>query len=264
MSRDTAAFLAGSEDRLALLSSLRERSAAPATLADDLSLPRRSVQRHLSAFVDRGWARKDGGTYRLTTVGELVAEEHASYLETLSLVERFAPFYEHFPSDEPAPDPRALRDAECVVATDADPQAPVHHYVTSVRSFGGDRIRMLSPVLSRLFHDAHADLAFDGVHTDLVMSGDRIDRARELNPAEFGVVVRVGVLDLYRHPDPVEFGLTLGENRVLVGAYDDGRLRAVVDSTAPDLLRWAAERFEDYRRRSERVDPSPSLPFGER
>lgn len=262
MPPDTAAFLAGSDDRVALLRYLADRSAAPATAAADLSLARRSVQRHLSTFVDRGWATRVSGEYRLTTTGELIAAEHAAYLDTLARIDEFAPFYRHLPDRAHAPDPLWVRDAELTVATDADPQAPVHHYLTSVRELEGDRVRMVSPVLSRLFHDAHAELALDGVHTDLVMADRVIDRARELNPLEFDVVVSVDVIDLYRYPDPVTFGMTLGEDRVLLGAYDDGHLEACVEGADPELLAWAADLFDRYRRRSEPVEPSISLPFG--
>ncbi|WP_435349102.1 helix-turn-helix transcriptional regulator [Haloarchaeobius sp. HRN-SO-5] len=261
MDPDTAAFLAGSDDRLALLTYLTDRSAAPATISDDLSLPRRSVQRHLSQFVDRGWATRDDGAYGLTTLGELVAAEHASYLETLSRLDEFGQLYRHLPDREHAPDPRLLEDADVVVASDADPQAPMHHYLTAMREFESDRIRMLSPVLSRLFHDAHADLAIEGAHTELVMTDDLVDRARELNPVEFDVVVSVDVLDLYRHPGPIDFGMTLGENRVLLSAYADGQLTACVDSTNPDLVTWAGDLFERYREEAAEMEPTISLPF---
>lgn len=261
MGPDTPAFLAGSDDRVALLTYLAERSAAPATIADDLSLARRSVQRHLSTFVERGWAAKDGGTYGLTTAGELITEEHTSYVEALDRIEAFDAFYRRLPDRERAPEPRLLRDADLIVATEANPQAPMHHYLTSVEAMDGDRVRMLSPVLSRLFHDAHANLAFEGVHTDLVMTAELIERARDLNPMEFDVVVSVDVLDLYRYPDPIRFGMTLGENRILLGAYDDGHLEACIDASNPELLTWAGDVFDRYRSESELIEPPISLPF---
>lgn len=261
MDSDVAAFLANSDDRVTILTYLTDQAAAPAAIADDLSIARRSVQRHLAKFVDRGWATKEEGRYSLTTIGKLIAEEHTSYLETLAHLAEFDGFYRHLPDRAHAPEPRLLQDAEVVVATDANPQAPVHHYLTTVQTLEGNRIQMLSPVLSRLFHDAHADLALEGIHTDLIMTDELIDRARELNPVEFNVVVSVGVLDLYRYPEPIEMGMTLGENRVLLGAYDDGQLQACVDATNPELLRWANTLFNQYLDRADRIDPPISFPF---
>jgi predicted transcriptional regulator len=207
-------------------------------------------------------SRRRGGEYHLTTTGALVAAEHESYLEALDGVDAFGDVYRHLPDPEHAPDPRWLADADVTRASAEHPQAPVHHYVASVGGLEADRVRMVAPVLSRLFHDVHADLAMEGTHTDLVLSAATIERARDLNPAEFAVVVSVGVLDLYRHPDPIEFGLTLGEGRLLLGAYDaDGHLYACVESTDDDFYGWAEGLFERYRERSEPVDPPLSLPF---
>ncbi|SFG91532.1 Predicted transcriptional regulator, contains HTH domain [Halopelagius inordinatus] len=261
-SDDAAQFLAGTPDRRRLLARLARESAAPAALADELDLPRRSVQRHLGKFVDRGWAESSGGTYRLTVTGELVVEEHATYLDALDRIGAFDPLFRHLPDRTHAPDPRWLEDATLTAASPENPQAPVRQYIDSVRTFDTERIRMLSPVLSRLFHDAHAELAVAGVHTELVLSAATIRRARELNPAEFAVVVSVGVLDLYRHPEDLGFGLTVGDDRVLMGAYDDeGQLKACVESEHPEFVRWAGELFERYRDRSDAVTPSLSLPF---
>ena len=254
---DAARFLAGSPERRRLLERLADDPGSPAELADALSMARRSVQRNLAGFADRGWAEKRDGAYRLTVTGELVADEHAAYLDSLSRVGAFEAFYRHLPDADRAPDPRWLADASLTVAGSADPQAPVHRYVEAVRAFDTDRVRMVSPVLSRLFHQAHAELAFDGVHTDLVMSAATVARAREMNPAEFAAVTSVGVLDLYRHPGPVEVGLTLGDDRLVACAYDDdGHLHACVESDDPSLLRWGAALFERYRDESERVTAS--------
>lgn len=262
MPDDAARFLADSPDRLALLDRLREGTAGPATLAADLDCARRSVQRNLAAFTDRGWAERGDGGYRLTTVGDLVARTHKEYLDRLDRLERFAPLLRHLDTDH-APDPAHLDGADLVVASPENPQAPVHAYVDSLKRFEGKRVRMCSPVLSRIFHEAHASLALRGVHTDLVLSEATAQRAKELNPLEFEAVLRVGVLDLFAHPGPVPFGLTVGDDRLLLAAYDDdGHLQACLDAEDPELLAWGRDLFERYRERSEQVEPSGGLPFG--
>ncbi|MDS0299397.1 DUF1724 domain-containing protein [Halogeometricum sp. S1BR25-6] len=254
MTDDPARFLADSPDRLTLLRRLSEGGASPSELADDLPFSRRSVQRNLAAFVDRGWAESGGGTYRATVTGTLVAEEHAAYVDALDRIGEFAPLFRHLPDRDHAPDPAWLAGAELTAATDDDPQAPVHRYVQSVKRLDTDRVRMLSPVLSRLFHDAHASLAMRGVHTDLVMPAPMVRRARERNPTEFATVVRLDVLSLYRCRDFFSVGLVLGDDRVLLAAYDrEKRLRALVESDDARVRAWAAELFERYREQSDRV-----------
>lgn len=259
--QEVARFLADSPDRLALLTRLRKGAARPATLADDLDCARRSVQRNLAAFVERDWVERNEGGYSLTTAGDLAARTHADYLDRLERLDRFTPLLRHLDTDH-APPLSLLEDADLIVASPENPQAPVQAYVDRLKQFEGDTVRMCSPVLSRIFHEAHASLAMRGVHTDLVLSESTTNKARELNPLEFETILRVGVLDLYAHPDSVPFGLTVGEDRLLLAAYDEeGHLDACLASDNADLLPWAEDLYERYHERSVKVEPSDSLPL---
>ena len=252
MADDTARFLADSPDRLALLERLRGAPASPSALVADLDPARRSIQRNLAAFENRGWVERYGDGYRLTATGDAVVRTHADYLEQLRRIDEYAPLLTHL-DREHAPDPALLADADLVVASDADPQAPIHAYTERLRGLEGDRIRVCSPVLSRAFHEAHAALAVDGVHTELLLSTATARQAKELNPLEFAAVLRAGPLELFVRGDPVPFGLALGDGSLLLGAYDDGHLQACLHSTNSELLGWAESAFEALREDARRI-----------
>lgn len=259
-SHEAARFLSGSPGRVELLVQLRTAPGRPSAIAEAVSMSHRSVQRNLSELRDRGWVEKHEGIYQLTTTGVLITEAHEAYLGALSNVESFEGFFRELPDRKHAPPPEWLGEATLIEATPTDPHAPVDHYVQSVREFDVGRVRMLSPVLSRLFHNAHAALAVRGTHTELVLSNALVERARELNPFEFDLLVSHAPLDLYRHPDSIGVGLTLGDRRVLVGSYDDrGRMCACVDATHPELFEWATTLYERYRTRSTRVESIRAL-----
>lgn len=259
---EAAKFLADSPDRQRLLGYLIDSPGTPAEVAEKLSLSRRSVQRHFRQFVDRDWVRKTDGQYELTVNGELVIEEHQRYLDTIDRIGDLPQFFSHLPDREHSPEPRWLDTASVATATPENPQAPVQLYLEEVRRFDTDHIRMISPVLSRLFQKPHTELALRGVHTDLVMDTQTVDRAKELNPLEFDITSSVDVLDLYRYPDDVTFGLTIGDARVLMGAYDDdGQLRACIGSTESQYIEWSRQLFDRYCDRSELVEPALQLPF---
>mgnify|MGYP006294031925 CR=1 FL=1 len=81
---------------------------------------------------------------------------------------------------------------------------------------------------------------------------DGVETARSMNPLEFKVVARA--VDLYRHEGSVKLGLTLGDDWVLAGAYDDdGQLRAVAESDDSRFVAWAEDVYAEYRSRAERV-----------
>lgn len=257
---DDARFLADSPDRLALLQRLQEGAASPAALAEDLDCARRSVQRNLAAFAERDWAERGDGGYRLTTVGDLVARTHADYLDRLVRIDDYAPLLCHLDSEH-APDPGLLGDADLVVASEANPQAPIQAYAERLRGFRGNRVRTCSPVLSRQFHEAHASLALRGVHTELVLSIGTARRARELNPMEFAAVLRSGALSLYVRPEQVPFGLAVGGEELLLGAYDgEGHLDACLYGTDPELVAWGESRFEALRADAQRVRSAGDIP----
>lgn len=250
---DAARFLADSPDRLALLQRLRDEPAGPATLADDLDCARRSVQRHLAAFEERGWVASGSGGYRLTASGDAVAAAHADYLDRLDRLGRFAPLLTNLDPAH-APDPELLAGADLVAAETADPQAPIQAYVERLREFSGRDLKLCSPVLSRAFHDAHADLARRGVHTTLLLAEETAREARDRNPMEFAAVLRVGAVDLFARPDPLPFGLAVDGEQVLLAAYDDGgHLQACVHGDDPELVAWAEAQFATLREPAERV-----------
>ncbi|SFL25648.1 Predicted transcriptional regulator, contains HTH domain [Halogranum rubrum] len=263
---ELARFLAGSPDRRRLLAQLRTEPGAPSDVADALAISHRSVQRNLAELVERGLAEKRNGVYTLTTVGELVSDRHAAYLDTLTTLGEYEQFFRHLPDVDHTPDPELLRDADGAVATATYPQAPVDHYLDVLESYSADRIRMVSPVLSRQFHRVHAKHVLGGTETDLVLSTETIETARSLNPAEFAVVLRVDGFTLFRYPSDVAFGLTLGDDWVVVNAYDgDGQLQASVSGDDPEFVAWGETVYERYRSKSTRVDPSGyDLPFGRR
>lgn len=260
---DAARFLADSPDRVALLEHLREGAAGPARLADVLDCARRSAQRHLAACEERGWVQQGDGGYRLTAAGDAAARVHGEYQERLAAVDRAAPLLSHLDSAH-APPPELLTDTEVIAASATNPQAPIQAYVERLRRFTGSRVLLCSPVLSRAFHEAHAELARRGVHTDLLLSTRTAREAQQRNPLEFAAIVRLGVLDLYTRPDHVPFGLAVDGTQLLLGTYDDdGNLRACLHGDDPALVAWGEAKFEDLRAGSERVrSPGDFQPDG--
>lgn len=253
MSTDTARFLADSPDRIQLLERIRDSPGGPRDFADALGQSRRSVQRNLAAFEERGWVERRDGTVHLTTKGDVVATEFRRHLDVLETVSSSDEFYRHVPTGA-APPPTLIADVTVVTADSEHPQAPVSHYVSAVSDAQTDRFRMLSPVLSRIFHEAHAERVLDGVRTELILDESTVAAARERNPGEFSAVLAVPTFTLYRHDGPVEFGVTLADDRALLLAYDaDGQLRACADGDDPAFLSWATEVYDRHRSAAEKV-----------
>jgi len=261
MTRAAVAFLAGSPDRLALLDYLAEQPGAPRDVADALDISSRSAQRNCAEFTERGWAEKREGDYHLTTRGHLVRRTYADCLDRLERIDDLAGFYDYVsdPGDvtgpDTVPDPSWLDEATLVTTEQSHPQAPVTHYVDAIRTLDAEEVRMVSPVLSRIFERPHAELVRRGATTELVLPTDRVAAAREQNPAKFATVLAVPSFTLYETDDAVEFGVTVVDDRTFVLAYDtDGRVRACLDGSDADLTSWALDRFERLRERATELE----------
>jgi DNA-binding transcriptional ArsR family regulator len=242
-----AQFVARSPARRRVMAALHETPHRPCKLVDAAATSRRSVQRTLSELTDRGWARKEHGRYRLTTVGSLIFDIHERYTERLDLVGRHESLFRHLP-EEHLPEPEWLRGAESSYATAERSQRPTCEYIEWAGERSCDTLRCLAPGHSSLVADAHGELLDGG--TDVVQVVEAPSNGDQCPIADRDA------FELCVHPDRIEFGLTLAGRCGAIRAYDERtRLCAFVRSTDERLLSWLEERFERYRRESRRVDP---------
>jgi predicted transcriptional regulator len=250
--RGAIAFLSGSEHRVALLCALRQPR-RPSELEADTDASRATVQRSLSGFTERGWARKDGREYRLTVAGELVLEAYRDAERVIETVAAAGPGLAHLAGVElPA---EALAGATVVTASDRTPHAPIEHYVEAVRNTETERFHGMSPVVSGIFDEAHQGLVAR-VPAELIVDRNTLATARETTPEAVAAAADTESLTVHVHPEPLAFGLGICDDRAFVGAYDDqGRMRACIEGDGP-LLEWAREQFAAHRERSEPVEPT--------
>ncbi len=216
-------------------------------------MSRRSVQRNLTELTRRGWVEKVDGKYRVTPSGDLVVDAHERYCNELATIERFSPILDAFSDVSHTPPPTALSSATMTTVTPGQPHGPLYQYLQTIKRFETERVRMLSPVLSRPLHEAHAELGMRGAHTELILSERLSERARRLNPREFDLLVSVAPLTMYCHPGPIEVGITIGNDRVLVCSYDDDRLTACLVATSSAMIEWACELFDRYRSQASEI-----------
>lgn len=247
---DDIQFLSASPHRIQILQQLRDDPCPPCDITEVLALSRRGVQRNLSSLADRGWVEKVNGRYRLTTNGEFIALQYADFLSTLETIETCKPFFANLPNFEHAPNPKWLADAEIIVADSSQPHAPLRHYTNTLREDSIEALHGLMPVLSQLHTEIHAELLGRGTAMDLVLPQTAAEPPHSPHVAEFEGLF-AAACNLYVYEGTIGVGLTLTDQRGIVGSYDEqGRLSACVSSTNPVLLDWAEQLYERYRKHS--------------
>lgn len=214
-------FLTSSENRIRLLSALEEDSARPTALAETLPMSRSSIQRNLRAFVERGWVVRTDDGYRCSFGGRLLLHRYRDLAATAHLTDEYGRFLDVLADAGLALTPDDLETITVTTATRHDPHAPLRRYSDRVAEIDSTTFRGITPVVSPVFNDAHEALISTAVDAELVIDEDALSTSRTSYPEALATVVETDTLELYVHPDPLSFGLSLFDEVAFAGAYDD-------------------------------------------
>ncbi|RKD95930.1 helix-turn-helix transcriptional regulator [Halopiger aswanensis] len=248
MGYDWGKQLFSSPHRLEVLRELRAAPADTQTLTDALSISRVTVQRHLNRCCELGWIHKVDGRYELTPLGDRVCEATATYLDRLDVLESHADVIDGLAAIDDGFDPLVLTEATVSVAESNNPHEPISHYRRAMSEATTDEIRGILPVFSELLIEVHRDLLEAGVETELLTPQSVLEAAPPPDQPVAG-----GQFTLYVHEEPLEFGVTLTDERAFVGLYDDGAFVACIESDEAAFRDWVVDVYEGHRSRARQV-----------
>ncbi|WP_209309514.1 helix-turn-helix transcriptional regulator [Haloarcula amylovorans] len=253
---DDVAFLALSENRIALLDALSdEQTHSRDELMETTDVSRPTLARILDDLDSRAWITQHGQECRITELGAWVHEEFTNLLEMMATANQLRDFVRWMPAD--AIDHglvRQLDDAELVFATESDPTAPIRRAGEHVRD--GTRLRFLTTQVSVSYFAAMRDAVLNndmsaiGVVTPAVCKTLRNDftltsLSRDL--AESDSVRFLLTVD----PPPI---LQIVDSTVGIGLVDTGKNpRGLILSDDGGVLAWAERTFESYREDATRL-----------
>ncbi|WP_255169289.1 helix-turn-helix transcriptional regulator [Natrononativus amylolyticus] len=241
------AFLSGSPVRVSILERLTTVVAQPSELVDHTGVSRTTVHRTLSELVDRNWARRVDGGYTATGAGALALDVYRTARTRFRTLERVEPVLSEL--DAPLEGEIGLswlETAAVETATEGNPQRPLEWYVDRLEAVDGDRLRGVTPIVSRQFMTAHAPIVFGGTPTALVVGEEAFRAVREQYPEKLRESIALEGYELSVAAAEPSMGITLYGEHVFLGAYEEGRLLAVVDSTDDRLRSWARTRYCRY------------------
>lgn len=254
-SREHVAFLVGSDNRIEILETLRERPCRQCELIRACGLSRSTVHRTLDGLSAREWIRNEGGEYRLTAGGQFVLDRYAALETAIERVEEWGPFLNRL-GDVAATLPlAALDDATMVATTPENPHAAVRHVADAFAESRAETFRGITPVVSPVTNEAARKLVESGADMELLIDDSVLDTSRADYSDALEDAYTLSNFALYLSPDALTFGLTILDDRVLISAYDErGVLRECLDGTDDALAAWARDTYEEYRAAAERVD----------
>jgi predicted transcriptional regulator len=251
---DDIAFLANSENRVAVFETLVEAPRSRDEIREAVDASRVTVARILRELESREWITGSGQQYAVTPQGEWVCREFAALMEEVRAERRLREPLQWLPADLVTFDVRCLSDAELVVLDGTDATALTRRVLEFHRS--GEYVRgvatTVAPSLvenhweSTVHGDTDLELVFTPAVLDVVLDHPPSERQfREMLDAEnarFSVLdefpTSVGIVD-----DTV--GITLTDDR---GVTVGGLL-----SDDETVYRWAVDLFRRCRDRARPV-----------
>jgi len=225
-------------------------------LQERVGVSRPTIHRQLRALGDAGLVTKRDGTFALTPVGELAATEFSRIFEVMDTVSALSQVIPWLPVAELDFDFDRLQHAEVTLPRRNDPYAPTRRMLRTIH--GADEIRMLTytflpegdPAARQCFLEEGQ--SFEGVLDSTLVRSLLEDPASAAHLRELltrGARIRVA-------PEQIPTILTIADERVIIGAVDDGGSPQGLIVTDDEVIRaWAAETIDDALTRAESLTP---------
>lgn len=247
-SDDDIAFLANSENRVALLRCLTDGRHARDGLITKVSVSRVTLGRILDQLETREWITQEGHVCTIMPLGEWVLGEYEAFREMMTAERRLREVFQWFPDEEYGFHISHLADAEITSISPANASAPLSQHV---RQFdNGGKFWSFSFAITRLFlescmrHVENENITFDWVFTGQVLDVLKSDPELSRHSREMLESGRVE----YRHFEGSIPYIVLGSKHTvnLRLADEDGSPTALIESDADAVREWAESAFHSY------------------
>lgn len=252
---DGVAFLARSENRVAVLEELASGPATRGDLRESTGVGRITLGRVLGDFDERGWVVREEHGYELTIVGELVAEAFEQVVEAMSTAERFKDVIKWVPADEMDFDLRRLSSAELYVPTSSDPFASLRRAQQGLEST--DSLQLLTNATAEETLEVMARrTSTDGLPLSVVLDAETL-RIITDDPSAFGHLQTILKSDgeVYRYEGQAPIIVAVLDEMVHVGVDDEAGVNAaLIESVDPEVRAWAERMIETYREEATPVE----------
>lgn len=232
--------------RAPMITALREEPLDRRDLEQRLEISKSTAHRNTTSLAERGLVERTDGKYKLTELGEAVAEVVATFEADMGTTVRLAPLFDAVAGIQPRCPIHAFSDATVTTANQGDPFGPLARFVALVQET--DTLQMLDSyaVAPTYIDDIHGRV-LEGLETKVIERPDVAEDIIENYPQKCVELCASEFLTMRLH-DELPFGLVIMDSRIGIGVRDPntGAPRAFVDTDDPEGRGWAATLFESY------------------
>ncbi len=251
---DDIAFLANSNNRVAVFERLVDGSQHRDELVDHVDASRVTIARILREFEDREWVTRSGRQYTATLLGDWVYEEFTRLVDELEAKHKLRKAMRGLPADLLTFDIRCLRDAELILVDETDTTVLLRRVVEFHRS--GDRIRGIARESAPELIENQWELTVqEDTRIELVITPEILETIRSHRPSarRLREILNQENARYFVYEDiPVSVGIVNGT--VGINLTDEqGTLKGGLKTDNETVHAWAVDLFETCREQARPV-----------
>ena len=260
---DDIEFLASSQHRVGVLDALIETPCDRRDLRTATGASSPTMGRILNDFRDRNWIERDGHTYRLTVLGEFVADRFAEFSDAMVVERRLRDISPWLPTELDGFSVELLTDAVVSYPGPGYPYEPLDRHVQLVEET--ETIRGFGMVLLKAnVLEVYFDCLFDGLTVEMIYPPHVFETMLAWNPDIVTAAIARDNYTVMLHddlPNSEWCGICLSDDRVSLCCYepDTGMLQSLIDTDDPDAYSWGESMVEQYRAEAQPLDEVDDL-----
>lgn len=245
---DEIAFLANSENRVAVIQNLTDGPHSRHVIAEKTDVSRVTLGRILDELEARQWITQRGQVCDITTLGAWVIEEFTEFSEMMEAEQRLRNVYRWFPEEGYGFHISCLADAEITLVSRAHASAPISRLVHQFEI--GGLVRAFSFAITSQFLDACWRHVMDGrVRWEWVFTSEVLDVLR--NSPEMASqskeMLESGRAEYRLYGDEIPYVVIVSDELVnLRLADEDGAATALIQTEDEEVRTWTESTFEEY------------------
>ena len=254
---EDVAFLANSENRLAVLTSLAEGEHARHVLAEQTDVSRVTIARILDDFEDRQWVTQRGQIATITPLGAWVAEEFGELCTMMTRERKLRSVVQWLPDEGYEFHIRHLEDADITLVSSADATAPIDRLVRQLHAT--EHVDCFSFGITGQFLKASWQYVIEREHTyEWVFTTEVLDvlQSNDVMRNQSLEMLESERARFYRYDGDIPYVVILTNAMVNLRLADNaGAPSALIQSDNEAVRTWAESTFEAYKRDGMLVEP---------
>lgn len=250
------AFLANSENRVAVLRMLVEAPQSHDEIRDRIDASRVTTARVLRELEERDWITRSGQECTMTPTGDWVREEFTRLMDEMEAERRLRKPLQWLPSDLLTFGVQRLRDAELIVLEESDSTAILRRILELRRS--ADRIRGVTRMVAPEFIENDWESTVNGdTHLEQVITLDVLNTVRNHPIAAQQLREMLAETDVHVSvSEDIPISVGIYDSAVGIDLTDEqGVVKGGLVTEDETVHEWAVDLFETCRDEARPVDP---------